>query len=200
MHRLAIAVLLAAGLAGAPRSVWARQLSLELRHTPILVRPNGTPSLCPMLGLQLTEHLWAGAGYELVQDYDAVLWTSELEGHKPIVMSGVRAGAWYRGGPAHHGLTWAAGGMLTLATPGLSLVHSPEELDDHPNGLEGETTIVDLGVDLTVGYVWESLRLEAFATPAWSFGVVRSPAIWKEEDYSAFTHRFGVSLAILVGL
>jgi hypothetical protein len=201
MRRLLCAVLLAAGLVGtAPRSAQARQLAIELRHTPILVRPNGTPSLCPMLSLQLTNHFWAGAGYELVQDYDAILWTSELEGHKPIVMSGVRAGAWYRGGPAQHGLTWAAGGLLTLATPDLSLVLSPEELDDHANGLDGHTTIVDFGVDLTLGYVWQSFRLEAFATPAWSLGVVRSPAIWKEETYSELTYRFGVTLAILVDL
>jgi hypothetical protein len=138
------------------------------------------------------------AGYELIQDYDAILWTSELEGHKPIVMSGVRAGAWYRGGPPRHGLTWAAGGLLTLATPALSLAQSPDGLDDHPNGLDGHTTILDLGADVTLGHVWEGFRLEAFATPAWSCGVVRSPAIWKEETYSAFTYRFGVSLAILV--
>jgi hypothetical protein len=199
MRHLTITVLLAAGLVGiAPRDAWARQLAIELRLTPILVRPNDTPSLCPMLALQLTEHLWAGAGYELIQDYNAILWTSELEGHKPIVMSGVRAGAWYRGGPPRHGLTWAAGGLLTLATPALSLVQSPDELDDHPNGLDGDTTIVDFGADLALGHVGESFRLEAFATPAWSYGVVRSPAIWKEETYSAFTYRFGVALAILV--
>jgi hypothetical protein len=201
MRRYFCAVLLTAGLVGiVPRSVQAKQLAIELRHTPILVRPNNTPSLCPMLALQLPQHFWAGAGYELVQDYDAIYWTSELEGHKPIVMSGVRAGAWYRGGPAQHGMSWSAGGLLTLATPSWSLVRSPEGLGDDVNGLDGHTTIIDFGADLTLGYVWERFRLEAFATPAWSIGVVRSPAIWKEEDYSAFTYRFGVSLAILVGL
>jgi len=200
MRRLALAVFLAAGLAGtAPRAAHARELAIEMRLTPILVRPNGTPSLCPMLSLQLTQHFWAGVGYELIQDYDAIFWTSEFEGHKPIVMSGVRAGAWYRGGPAQHGLTWAAGGLFTLATPALSLVHSPDGLDESKNGLEANTTIVDFGADLALGYVWESFRLEAFATPAWSYGVVRSPAVWKEENYSAFTYRFGVTLAIVVG-
>ncbi len=201
MRRVFYAVLLAASLVGgAPRDVQARQLAIELRHTPILVRPNGTPSLCPMLDLQLTQHFWAGAGYELIQDYDAIYWTSELEGHKPIVMSGIRAGAWYRGGPAHHGMTWAAGALFTLATPALSLVRSPARLGDRVNGLDGTTTILDSGADLTLGYVWQSFRIEAFATPAWSYGVVRSPAIWKEQTYSAFTYRFGVTLAVLVGL
>ncbi len=200
MRRLTLAVFLAAGLAGlAPRGVQAKQGAIEMRLTPILVRPNGTPSLCPMLELQLGGHFWVGAGYELVQDYDAIYWKSELEGHKPIVMSGVRAGAWYRGGAAHYGMTWAAGPLLTLATPALSLVHSPDGLDAHTNGLDGHTTIVDFGGDLTFGYVWDSFRIEAFATPAWSYGVIRSPAIWKEETYSAFTYRFGVNLAIVLG-
>jgi hypothetical protein len=194
MRRLLCAVLVAAGLAGvAPRIAQARQLAIELRHTPILVRPNDTPSLCPLLALQLTEHFWAGAGYELVQDYDAVFWTSEIVGHKPIVMSGIHAGAWYRGGYAHQGWSMALGGLITFANPAISLVRSPE-------GIDKDTSIVDFGVDFSIGHVWDSFRLEGFATPAWSYGVVRSPAIWKEEDYSAFTYRFGVSLAILVGL
>jgi hypothetical protein len=201
VRRLAITFLLAACTAGiAPRSAQARQLAIEMRLTPPWVRPNGTPSLCALLGLQLTEHLWAGAGYELIQDYDAIFWTSALEGHKPIVMSGVRAGAWYRGGPARHGLTWAAGGLLTLATPSLSLARSPDQIGQDKNGLDGHTTIVDFGADFAVGHVWDSFRLEAFATPAWSLGVIRSPAIWKEETYNAFTYRFGVALSILVDL
>ena len=97
MRRLIIATLLVSGLVGiAPRRSEATQLSIELRLTPPFVRPNGSPSLCPMLAVSLTEHLWAGVGYEWTQDYDAILWTSEYEGHKPIVMSGLRAGAWYR--------------------------------------------------------------------------------------------------------
>jgi len=47
--------------------------------------------------------------------------------------------------------------------------------------------------------VWQSVRVEGFATPAWSLGRVTSPAVHKEERYSAFTYRFGVALAILVG-
>ena len=45
----------------------------------------------------------------------------------------------------------------------------------------------------------QSVRVEGFATPARSLGRVTSPAVHKEERYSAFTYRFGVALAILVG-
>jgi hypothetical protein len=193
MRRLIIAALLVSGLVGvAPRRAEAAGMTIELRHTPILVRPNGTPSLCPLLAFSLSEHIWAGAGYELIQDYDAILWTYENEGHKPIVMSGIRAGAWYRGGAAHRAFTWAAGPLFTFANPAISLAHSPGALDSG-------TSVVDFGADFSIGHVWQGFRLEGFATPAWSLGKVASPAIHKEERYSAFTYRIGVALAILVG-
>ena len=193
MRCLILTALLVSGSVGiVPRRAEATQLTIELRHTPILVRPNGTPSLCPLLAFSLTEHLWAGAGYELIQDYDAILWTSEIEGHKPIVMSGIRAGAWYRGGAAQHGMSWAAGGLFTFANPAISLVRSPD-------GIDSGTSVVDLGADFSIGRVWQSFRLEAFATPAWSLGRVTSPAVHREDRLSAFTYRFGVALAILVG-
>jgi hypothetical protein len=193
MRQLAIAVLLISGLVGvAPRSAEATQAAIELRNTPPFVRPNGTPSLCAILAFSLAEHLWIGAGYELVQDYDAILWTSETEGHKPIVMSGIRAGAWYRGGEAHRAFTWAAGPLFTFANPTISLASPHRPLD---NG----TSFLDFGADFSIGHVWQRVRVEGFATPAWSLGRVVSPAVHKEERYSAFTYRFGVALAILVG-
>jgi hypothetical protein len=193
MRQLVLATLLVLGLAAvAPRTAEATQVSLELRHTPMLVRPNDTPSLCALLALSLTRHWWAGAGYELVQDYDAILWSSENAGHKPIVMSGIRAGAWYRGGAPDHGMTWGAGGLFTFANRAVSLDSSPTRLD---NG----TSILDLGADLSIGRVWQTVRLEFFVTPAWSVGRVNSPAIHKEERYSAFTYRLGAALAFLFG-
>ena len=193
MRQLMIAGLLVSGLVGvAPRRAEATQVTLDLRLTPPLVRPNHTPSLCPMLAFSLTEHLWVGAGYEPIQDYDTILWTSENEGHKPIVLSGIRAGAWYRGGATHHGMSWAAGPLFTFANTAISLEHSP-------GGIDSGTSVVDFGADFSIGHVWEGFRLEAFATPAWSLGRVTSPAIHKEERYSSFTYRFGVALAIFVG-
>jgi hypothetical protein len=193
MRRLLIATLLVSGLVGiTPRRSEATQLSIEMRLTPPFVRPNGFPSLCPMLALSLTGHLWAGAGYEALQDYDAILWTSKNVGHKPIVMSGLRAGAWYRGGAAHHGMSWAAGPLFTFANPAISNGHSPE-------GLDSGTSIFDFGADFSLGHVWQWFRLEAFATPAWSYGQVASPAVHKTERYSAFTYRFGLAMAIVVG-
>jgi hypothetical protein len=187
------AALLIAGLVAlAPSRAEATQATLELRYTPILVRPNGTPSLCAMLAMSLTEHLWAGAGYELVQDYDAILWTSESEGHKPILMSGIRAGAWYRGGAAQRAFTYSAGPLFTFANPAISLASPHKPLDSG-------TSVFDFGADFTIGHVWQSVRIEGFATPAWSIGRVVSPAVHRVDRYSAFTYRIGVALAILLG-
>jgi len=193
VRRLIIATLLVSGLVGvAPRRSEATQMSIELRLTPPLVRPYDFPSICPMLAFSLTEHVWAGAGYEWLQDYDAILWTSENEGHRPIEMSGIRAGAWYRGGAAHDGMSWAAGPLFTFANTAISLGRGPV-------GLDSGTSIFDFGADFSIGHAGQWFRLEVFATPAWSVGRVASPAVHKEERFSAFTYRFGLALAIVVG-
>jgi hypothetical protein len=193
MRRFTIALLLVSGLVEvAQRQAEATEMTIELRLTPPLVRPNDTPSLSPMLAFSLSEHWWVGAGYQFLQDYDAILWTSENAGHKPIVMSGISAGAWYRGGATHNGTSLAAGGLFTFANPSISFGHSP-------GTLESGTTVVDFGADFSIGHMWQGFRLEAFATPAWSLGRVASPAIHKNELLSAFTYRIGVALAILVG-
>ena len=193
MRQLIISAILVVGLVTVvPRRSEATEMTIELRNTPPLVRPDNTPSLCWMLALSLTDRLWAGVGYELVQDYDAILWTSENEGHKPIVMSGIRAGAWYRGGAAQRALTWAAGPLFTFANPTISVAtpHRP---------LDSGTSFFDLGFDFSIGHVWRSVRVEGFATPAWSVGRIVSPTVHKEESYSAFTYRLGFALAILLG-
>jgi hypothetical protein len=193
MRRLIIATLLVSGLIGiTPRRSEATQLSIEMRLTPPFVRPNDIPSLCPMLAFSLTEHFWAGVGYELLQDYDAILWTSENEGHKPLVMSGIRAGAWYRRKAVYDALSWAAGPLFTFANSAISLTHSPGALDRG-------TSVFDFGADFSIGHVYDWFRFEVFATPAWSCGQVASPAVHKTERYSAFTYRFGVELAIVLG-
>lgn len=184
----AILPLILAAPSGAPAS----PLSIELRGTPILLRPNRTPSLCGLLTLALGEHWLVGGGYELVQDYDAVLWSSAFVGHKPIVMSGVRTGAWYRGGAEREGAFFAAGSLVTFANRAISLETSPR-------GLDNQTWVADLGGDLVVGYVWDAVRLGVYATPAWSYGRIVSPAIHKTAHYSAFTYRMGLTLAVRLG-
>jgi hypothetical protein len=166
--------------------------TIEIRLSPPFVRPYHAPGIGALLALPLTEHWWAGGGYELMQDYNAILWTAKDSGHKPIVMSGIRAGAWYRGGAARRGFSWSAGGLLTFANSVIPLAKSPAQLD-------GDTYIVDLGADLTVGHVWDGFRVEGFAIPAWSYGHISSTAIAKDDHYSAFTYRIGVALAILLG-
>jgi hypothetical protein len=171
----------------------ARQLSVDMRLTPMFERPNDTPSLCPMLALSLTDHWWVGAGYELLQDYDAIVWTSETFGRKPVNLSGIRAGTWYRGGASRQGMSFSVGGVLTFANRAFSLGASPA-------GLDNRTYFVDFGADLTFGRTWDVFRLELFATPAWSYGRVSSPAIHKDERYSAFTYRVGAALAVVLDL
>jgi hypothetical protein len=166
----------------------ARPLQLGVRITPMKERPRKAPSLCPMLSFSLGEHLWIGGGYELLQDYDAILWTSETEGHKPISLSGIRAGAWYRGGAEANGLTFGVGGIVTVANRAFSL-------EIKPSGLDSSTTFVDFGADLSLGKVWSTFRLELFATPAWSIGKISSPAVHRDESYNAFTYRIGVDLS-----
>jgi len=179
----------------APRTE-ATQVSIEMRITPpldpVFRRPMDLPSICPMLALSLADHWWVGAGYEELQDYDAILWTSETEGHKPIAMSGIHAGTWYRGGAARNSMTYSVGGLLTYANPVFSI-------DPKPAGIDSGTSVVDFGVDLTWGHVWQDFRLEFFATPAWSYGRVRSPAIHQDERFNAFTYRVGVALAVRFG-
>jgi len=193
-RRVATPVLFGAAfclVAALPGTAHATQVAVEFRHTPMLVRPNDTPSLCGMLALSLGEHWWAGAGYELVQDYDAVLWTGQDVGRKPIVMSGLRAGGWYRGDAFRGGMSFSLGGLFTVANRSFSIETSRD--------LDNGTYVVDFGLDLTLGHAWKGFRLEAFATPAWSYGRIVSPAVDRDDRYSAFTYRVGGVLAILIG-
>ena len=190
---LPIAATLVVGLVAArAQAVESSSPTIELRLSPPFLRPYGLPSLCAMLALPLTAHGWVGAGYELIQDYDAILWTTQDVGYKPIVMSGIHAGAWYRGGAARQSMSWAAGGLITYSNSAISLSKSPAWLDSR-------TYIVDAGADVSIGHVWERFRFEAFATPAWSYGRVASTPIHTDQRYSSFTYRIGVALAILVG-
>jgi hypothetical protein len=175
-----------------PQEAKATQLSIELRHTPMRLRPGDVPSLCPILALSLRERWWAGIGYELVQDYDAILWRSQYIGRKPIVMSGIRAGTWYRGGAVEYGATYSLGALFTFANRAFSLARGPK-------GLDNDTWVVDFGADFTFGYVWSRVRLGVFATPAWSYGRIVSPAVHKSERYSAFTYRVGLAFAVNFG-
>ena len=184
--RLAAIALLALSLGSITAE--ASPVQVGVRVTPMKERPRKALSLCPMLSLALGDHLWVGGGYELLQDYDAILWTSEREGHKPISLSGVRVGAWYRGGADRHGWTYGVGGIFTLA-------HRAVSLEIKPTGLDSGTYVMDFGADFSVGWAWQTFRLELFATPAWSFGTISSPAVHKDERYNAFTYRIGVDLA-----
>ena len=191
MNPLRRAILSAAALASvlsASHPARATQLSIDLRLTPILERPADGPSVGLLLAFAPREHWWAGVGYEMVQDYDAIVWSSEYEGHKPVVMSGLRAGGWYRGGALRNGMTYSAGGLLTFANRAFSIERSPSQLDN-------DTYVVDFGADFTFGHIWNAFRLEGFATPAWSYGRIASPATHASERYNAFTYRIGLVLA-----
>jgi hypothetical protein len=167
--------------------------TIEMRITAAFTRPYDFPSLCPMLAFPLTRRLWIGGGYELIQDYDAIIWKSNDEGHTPVAMSGIRAGAWYRGGPAHEAMSFALGGLVTFSSPTVSLVRAPSELDSG-------SYAVDLAADFSIGHIWQGFRVEGFATPAWSWGRFSSTTLPdKQERLNAFTYRIGVALAIMIG-
>lgn len=193
MRRLLVTLLVAVAFAGLlpAREAHATELALELRHTPMRIRPMGLPSLCLLVAFSPREHFWVGVGYELIQDYDAIAWASAYEGRKPVHMEALRAGAWYRGGPAHWGFTWAVGPLVTVGSP---------VIGDGSRYLGRDTYVVDFGGDGSAGYVWGRVRLTAFATPAWSRGRIVSPAVERSERYSAFTWRVGLAFAVLFGL
>jgi hypothetical protein len=180
------------------RPAQATEVSLEVRQT--LVQPKNTPGsvLAPTgtLALTVTEHVWLGVGYELVQNHDAVLWSSDLRGDRPISLSAIRVGAWYRGGEGRHALTYAIGPLLTYANAAISLDASPSALNTHRNT---DTYFLDAGADLSIGYVGRRGRVEVFMTPAWSYGRVVSPDVGKSERHSAFEARIGVAFALMVG-
>jgi hypothetical protein len=165
--------------------------SIELRISPPFVRPVGAPSLCPMVAVPVADHWLVGGGYELVQDYDVSVRTSNDTSAGPMVLSGIRTGAWYRGGASRHGASMAAGGLVTFSHPSFSIVRNPKDLDR-------ETYVIDLGLDLSFGYVWDRFRLEVFALPAWSLGRISSTADTSDQRLSGFTMRLGLGLAWVI--
>jgi len=165
--------------------------SVEVRISPPFVRPVGAPSLCPMLAVPVADRWLVGGGYELVQDYEAEVRTSNDTYSGPMIMSGIRLGGWYRAGRARHAISFAIGGLVTLSHPSVSIVKSPAALD-------GGTYIFDIGLDLSVGYVWDRFRLEVVAIPAWSVGHISTPAMTSTQRWSGFTPRVGLALAWLI--
>ena len=141
-----------------------------------------------MLAVPLADHWLVGGGYELVQDYEASVRTSNDTEESPMVLSGIRLGGWYRDGAARQAISFAVGGLVTLSHPSLSIAQLPAELGSG-------TYIFDFGLDLSVGRVWDSFRLELFAIPAWSVGRISTPATSSTQRWSGFTPRVGVALA-----
>jgi hypothetical protein len=165
--------------------------SVELRITPPFVRAGGIPSLCPMLALPVANHWLVGGGYELLQDYGADVLTSNDTSSSPMILSGVRLGGWYRGGAARQAKSFAVGGLITLSHPSLSIARVPAALD-------GGTYILDFGLDLSIGHVWDKFRLEFFVIPAWSVGRISTPAMTSPKRWSGFTPRLGLALAWVI--
>jgi hypothetical protein len=187
---LALVVSLAARTAQADET-WRPTIELRL-STPFL-RPMDTPSLGGLLAFPVRGNLWIGGGFELLQDYDVELWTGPTNKRWPVVMSGLRAGAWYRGGAPQWGRTYAVGGLVTVSNPYFSPASSPDELGK-------DSVAIDLGPDLSFGYVWRTFRFEMFATPAWSWGRFTSSTMPANvEHMSRFTYRIGIGFAILLG-
>ncbi len=161
--------------------------TLELRISAPFVRTLRAPSLCPMVTVPLAGRWYVGGGYELLQDYDVDVQTSEDTGVGDMVMSGIRAGAWYRGGVDRRGVWFAGGVVVTGSHPYMSMVRVPGELD-------AGAYAVDLGVDISAGYTWDQFRLALFALPAWSFGQTSSTAQPVDRRFDELNLRVGVGL------
>lgn len=198
MKAVIVGAALVASLPAWSRPAQATEVSFELRHTlaqtkmtaDTLVAFTGT------LALAVTEHVWVGAGYEIVQNHDATIWKSSNLGYKPIVLSAIRAGCWYRGGEQRHGVTYAIGPAVSYANAAISLGTSPSSWT---SGLDNGTYFVDSGPDMSIGVVGTRGRIEAFLTPAWSYGRVASPAISQVERLHTFAVRFGVAFSLIFG-
>lgn len=165
--------------------------SIELRVRPPVIRQLGTPSLCPMLAIPLSTNILLGGGYELIQYYDETVRISNDELGSPLLLSGLRLAAWYRGGATKHGMSYSAGPNLTFSHPSISLVKSPKNLD-------AGTYAFDVGMDLSLGYVWDTFRLEAAILPAWSFGRITTAGYGGEVRFSGPTVRIALGLAWLL--
>jgi hypothetical protein len=193
----AIFVVLLGSALALSRPARATQVSFEVRQT--LVQTVATPSsfVAPTgtLAVTVTEHFWVGAGYDMVQNHDAIFWRSDMRGQKPIALSAIRVGSWYRNGETRHGLTYAIGPLITYANLAISLDASPSAFD----GLSSKTYFIDSGADMSIGYVGRRGRVEAFMSPAWSYGRLVSPAVGKDEHTSALVVRIGVAFALLIG-
>jgi hypothetical protein len=186
MRWLLILPVLGLGSEASPaRAADGARTSVEVRVTPPAARPLGAPSLCPMLAVPVAEHWLVGGGYELLQDYDATILNEDM-GASPVWMSGIRLGAWYRGGVTRDGLSFGVGAMATFSHPRVSVIKVS-------GGLDNRTYIFDLGLDLSLGHTWENFRLEAFFLPAWSVG--RFSTDRQSDRWNGFTPRFGTALA-----
>lgn len=179
------------------RRAQATEVALDLRQT--LVQNKSTPEsvIFPTLTFAVTvsEHVSVGAGYEMVQNHDAILWKSDSSGKKPISLSAIRVGCWYRGGEKRHGLTLAAGPIVSFANAAISLDTSPTAYD----GFGSDSYFVNTGVDMSIGYVGRHGRVEVFMTPSWVYGRVVSPAVGRPQTLNAVEARIGVSFTLLLG-
>jgi hypothetical protein len=144
-----------------------------------------------MVAIPLARNILLGAGYELIQFYDESVRMSEDEMGSPLLLSGLRVSAWYRGGAIAQGPSYAVGPSVTFSHPSFSLVKSPKRLD-------GGTYAFDLGMDLSLGYVWDTFRLEAVLLPAWSFGRTSTAGYQGGSRFSGPTQRIAISLAWLL--
>jgi hypothetical protein len=131
----------------------------------------------------------------MVQNHDAILWKADHSGVRPISLSAIRVGCWYRGGEKRHGLTLAMGPLVSYGNSAISLGTSP----DSYYGFGSDSYFINTGVDMSIGYVGRHGRVEVFMTPSWVYGRVVSPAAGKSENHSAIEARIGVSFTLLLG-
>jgi hypothetical protein len=179
------------------RPAQATEISLDLRQTLLQAKSTPESVIFPTLtlGVTVSEHIAVGAGYEVFQNHDATFWDSAHSGMRPISLSAIRVGCWYRDGEIRHGLTLAIGPIISYANSAISRDTSPSYID----GFGSDSYFINTGVDMSIGYVGRRGRVELFMTPSWVYGRVVSPAVGRSENHSGIEARIGVSFALLLG-
>lgn len=179
------------------RPAQATEVALDLRQTLLQTKSRPESVIFPTLtvGVTVSERLSVGVGYEMIQNHDAIFWKTDHSGMKPLSLSAIRVGCWYRGGENRHGLTLAMGPIVSFANSTISLDTSPTARE----GFGSDSYFINTGVDMSIGYVGRHGRVEVFMTPSWVYGRVVSPAVGKSETHSAIEASIGVSFTLLLG-
>lgn len=120
-------------------------------------------TFCVFLTRRLAPGWSAGIGYDFRTVYAGSLQSDFNSIISPVELGALRAAAWRSTGD--QGLFLRGGAVLGLATPALTLAPDPPEVSG---------TILEAGLDATIGYAGTRAWAALFVTPAWSMGTLKT--------------------------